>query len=555
LATAQRSPSLEALAFPSRRGAFAVTYDISPRWIEVVADSDLGREKSMSTLLAEASLGFVLGCLVLGLNHGFDVDIYDEGLALYGSLRVANGELPYRDFWTVYGPGSLYLNALAFHFFGPSIDIVRHIWLALKALLGVEVLLLGRALGGRTAGWLAFTLTVSHTLAVNVTSGHSSVPALATGLAAILALGVSGSVRVAGFFAGLTGVFRPDFGLYTLLALVVGSLFAKPAKHRPAEALNLFGTVAAVVVPAYGILMLAAGIAPMIQQLLIFPLSTLPRHVYLQLNLPFVISALAFLVVIAFVLMRHQEVVRDTLPIVAVMLGVMVSGLLNYARFRLDAMHQWPTIVCLAPLIAAAPFLLTRGARRMIGAVAVSIVLGLNARRGFQRLSEVDASDSIPLQGSRSNGITIARTAAPYNDLITAVKSRTRPDEPIFSGSTEHGRLVKNDVIIYFVAGRPAANAYHELNPGMITTAEVQRRIIRSLEERHVAVAVLLNFSQENANRTQALGEATLLDDHIRRHFHVIGRFGRYELWQRDATETLSQPSIPSHQRALWTAP
>ncbi|MCK4236762.1 MAG: hypothetical protein KAX38_06560 [Candidatus Krumholzibacteria bacterium] len=40
--------------------------------------------------------------LLVGFNQ--DPDIYDEGLGVYGAARVLNGEIPYRDFWTLYAP-------------------------------------------------------------------------------------------------------------------------------------------------------------------------------------------------------------------------------------------------------------------------------------------------------------------------------------------------------------------------------------------------------------------------------------------------------------------
>ena len=46
------------------------------------------------------------------------VGTYDEGLVLVGADRVLRGEMPYRDFWTLYGPGSYYLLAGLYRLFG-----------------------------------------------------------------------------------------------------------------------------------------------------------------------------------------------------------------------------------------------------------------------------------------------------------------------------------------------------------------------------------------------------------------------------------------------------
>src|SRR5258708_1768620 len=41
--------------------------------------------------------------------------IYDEGLILTGAMRVANGEIPHRDFYANYGPAQFYVVALTDH--------------------------------------------------------------------------------------------------------------------------------------------------------------------------------------------------------------------------------------------------------------------------------------------------------------------------------------------------------------------------------------------------------------------------------------------------------
>ncbi len=58
------------------------------------------------------------GLFVAPAADDFGTGGYDEGLSLYGALRVFHGRLPYRDFWTNYGPGEFYLLAGCFRFFG-----------------------------------------------------------------------------------------------------------------------------------------------------------------------------------------------------------------------------------------------------------------------------------------------------------------------------------------------------------------------------------------------------------------------------------------------------
>ena len=50
---------------------------------------------------------------------------YDEGLVVYGAQRVREGDVPYRDFWTLYAPGQLYVLAGLFEVFGASLLVER----------------------------------------------------------------------------------------------------------------------------------------------------------------------------------------------------------------------------------------------------------------------------------------------------------------------------------------------------------------------------------------------------------------------------------------------
>ena len=71
------------------------------------------------------ALLFALSFLYISLGITRALNIYDEGLILFGAQRVVWGQVPYRDFWTVYSPGQFYALAGLFRLFGSSILVAR----------------------------------------------------------------------------------------------------------------------------------------------------------------------------------------------------------------------------------------------------------------------------------------------------------------------------------------------------------------------------------------------------------------------------------------------
>jgi len=69
----------------------------------------------------------------------------------YDALRVASGAVPYRDFFSFPGPGTLWLEALVFRVFGPVSLYGVYLLIGTLALVGAELYLLASAISGQ---WL-----------------------------------------------------------------------------------------------------------------------------------------------------------------------------------------------------------------------------------------------------------------------------------------------------------------------------------------------------------------------------------------------------------------
>ncbi|HEX4824760.1 MAG TPA: hypothetical protein VFV19_10620 [Candidatus Polarisedimenticolaceae bacterium] len=73
--------------------------------------------------------------LVAAFHAFFQIELIDEGVLTMGAWRITQGQIPYRDFFAFYTPGSFYLVALAFKLFGVSLAASRVVAVALGAAL------------------------------------------------------------------------------------------------------------------------------------------------------------------------------------------------------------------------------------------------------------------------------------------------------------------------------------------------------------------------------------------------------------------------------------
>lgn len=98
---------------------------------------------------AIAGVVFVTGFALFWAFRGLGWFAQDEGVLYYHYLRTHRGQLPYRDFFTGYGPVTLYLHSLLFSIFGVSVDATRVYMGVVNALSGMLLYLVTR----RVASW------------------------------------------------------------------------------------------------------------------------------------------------------------------------------------------------------------------------------------------------------------------------------------------------------------------------------------------------------------------------------------------------------------------
>jgi hypothetical protein len=98
------------------------------------------------TDVAVAAAVFAVGFALFWMFRALGWFAQDEGVLYYHYLRTHRGQTPYRDFFTGYGPVTLYLHSLLFSLLGVSIDATRVFMAGLNATSGVLLYLVTRRL-------------------------------------------------------------------------------------------------------------------------------------------------------------------------------------------------------------------------------------------------------------------------------------------------------------------------------------------------------------------------------------------------------------------------
>ncbi len=72
----------------------------------------MDQKSKLLFFLKQPAFIIIAGYLYIISTIQFGFNPYDSGIILTGGMRILNGELPYRDFFTMYAPGQFYIDAI-----------------------------------------------------------------------------------------------------------------------------------------------------------------------------------------------------------------------------------------------------------------------------------------------------------------------------------------------------------------------------------------------------------------------------------------------------------
>jgi hypothetical protein len=483
------------------------------------------------TLLRYALL-FAAAAALAGFTLLRDVNVHDEGLMLQAAARIADGELPWRDFWWNYGPGQPLLLAGLSELFGSSLLT----WRVVRVLTAAGVSVLAYALARRDA---SEPLALGAWLAA---AGAMAWPAIPNPVPAVLALGL-GSVLIAphsalgaGVLAGGAVFFRVEMGL----AVLAGAVLAAPRSGRAPAAAAGAGTAIVLLAP-FAIAGGSAfweetiGFALTDQSLQRLPLPGTPAD-WLDANkllehfFPYVLLAGCSLWVVV-AIRRRPPLTRLALVPLA------VAGVL-YLLGRADEFHLIPLAVVLPVLLAVA----AQGEFDAAGrgwAIGLVAALGLIALHGLDRkaVELAHPPDLVALRAPAADGVRVAPAEArALGALIPYVKARMPPGEPVFVANPRHDLVNVGNPLLYVLLDRPNPTRYDVLQPGVVTARTAQAEMRAALERSRPALVVRWTSPLADERDPNGAGRSSgvhLLDRYLARAYRAGPRFGDYRVLRR----------------------
>ena len=548
-------------------------------------------KKSLTALVVIAITSF----LFLLMTMPRDLNIVDEGIILTDSIRVIHGEVFHRDFMSNYGPGQYYAVAVLFKLFSEDFLVARIYDLIVRTSILVTLFYIIRSYTslyltlffvGCAAIWL---LAIANYL-------YPIFPCMLLSLVASYLVArfgarasASPTMLAAGACAGFTALFRYEVGFFltvaNLFSLAVLIFLSPPAGTRPRRVLTTFAFyvagIAIVFVPVATAFLLVSPVQPFYADIIDYNtkyywrMRALPFPQLLSLEnirrgesvvyLPFVAVALALPDAVRFAARSLQSVVSWTSddPSVAglIVFGSTAAMLLLKGIVRVSPVHMFlgilPALVVLA--------LLTdlwgrRGYSMRIAAILILLVVAVPtinvARRSIHELRNDNASfaqwialkagvlretpdscDAGPASG-------IAKLSPDYAKVANYIAAHTGKDERILVALDRHDHVYVNPVGLYFASGRQPGTHWHQFDPGLVSRADIQAKMIEDIQSNKVRLIVRdASFDDiVEPNDSAKSSGVTLLDDYIDANFRQVASSGKVAVWLANADAATVKP-------------
>ena len=375
------------------------------------------------------------------------LDSMDESLLLVYAEQVRSGQVPHRDFFTVYGPAPFYGLAGLFWTFGSSLVVERIFGLTLHVAVAFGCYAVGRS-RDRATGVLAAMLSLTLMFPLG-TVAYAWLGAMAclVGAVGLAARGTFTGDVVAGLLAGLCAAFRPEVAAIAVLALV-------PYVWRTRRWKGVLGGV----LLGLGPLAVFAEVAGqrMWRNIVLGrmgvngSLRLADTSLRSAMILTSVLLVTAMLVWLAW---RRRTRASAAYAIVAV-------GLLPQTLQRVDPEHALYTLCITVPLLAvavtpAAPTVTSMHRRRLlVVSMCIALMAGLAA-------TVLRAPDAVPVRVGERSVLLSQSDAAGLADTRSVLLANAPSGGTVFVGSTDMARVSLSRITTYYLLPELRARGYY----------------------------------------------------------------------------------------------
>ena len=510
-----------------------------------------------SILFIIYTLGFLY--LIMGINY--NINVYDEANALVGAMRINNGELPYRDFWSMYAPGQYYLTAL--------IRLITSELIYIRIISAL--MMLGIAISTYKISKLLWNNTYSIINYIIIIILGSEYSLSGRGILSTILLTVVGlyylmkhleynannkSAYIHPIIWGAAIWFRHDFALYLCGSQLIYLFYVLYRREKYLIPLMQFVIIIAVGSLPYFVLSQAISVNYIYEQLVRVPAEVFADYRNLKYSFPFADwSDLSELGIIRYIVAQWKSVIV-LIPIAILTLsGIVVSRnkpekskellsymiltglcfmMLNQARVRTDIEHVFPSLILCIMLL---PIIVSQLKDKLYRLLALSVfVIFISVLAFHSKVESViqsynqNGSEYLESKGVRY--ITIDKQwHQEYTKTIDWIKFNTLPEDKIFICNEFNDRITINDMMLYHISDRLPATKYHELHPGIATQPEIQTEIISDLIKNmnKYIVKVSNNYTPE-ANKSSQPG-SKIMDQYIMQNYEWKEQFGNYKIY------------------------
>jgi hypothetical protein len=498
------------------------------------------------------------------------LDVYDEGIRVHGAQRVYAGDVPYRDFYAIYGPATFYWTAGLFKIFGVQLLVFRLSLILFNALAATAIFAFCRKMNVGTPGallaYVIFLLPRSQ-YSYDLLACDPSVP-LILWAGVLLVDGTSRRAAVLpGLLLGFAALFRQDFGTYGTVAALAAcalrertGLVSDRVRQILAEAGWLVLGVTLTGGLGYGMLALQDWRA-LLTNLVTYPARvtfyrrrhysllaiwwefraiswTFSRSTLLQL-FRLAVGAMPILLAVAGLPLVIASLVRRFIPTGKragfAFLIFLVPGFVVYGMGRSDWPHLFPLYTLAVPLLTVLVHWFWKGFLKHVSAprayrwgAAAACALAVLVWAGGMH----DYLNAAPLPFERTHGIV--SDGDDYDWLVDTVKDLSSETGSIFVAGERHDRVFINAMMVYFLSRRPSAVYFEQFDPGLTTTGQAQAKIISDLEQNRVeTVFVWRNKLPNEPNLSSTSSGVKLLDSYLTDSYEQVKSGKLYSILKR----------------------